>query len=52
MSQTKYILEIKKIYGMHLRYVIFITENDIWKQGVPVYQIERMKELSKELQAQ
>ncbi|MDY4969256.1 MAG: PD-(D/E)XK nuclease family transposase [Lachnospiraceae bacterium] len=23
-------------------YVIFITENDIWEQGVPVYQIERM----------
>ena len=23
-------------------YVIFITENDIWEQGDPVYQIERM----------
>ena len=23
-------------------YVIFITENDIWEQGAPVYQIERM----------
>ena len=23
-------------------YVIFITENDIWGQGVPIYRIERM----------
>ena len=23
-------------------YIIFITENDIWGQGIPVYQIERM----------
>ena len=23
-------------------YVIFITENDIWEQGAPIYQIERM----------